>query len=67
MFLTLFLASLFVFQWMFDEAQMLANNVPTPALRKEEWDYVYKVGDELKKTLMNVTYVNDDKPVQDLT
>lgn len=40
---------------MFDEAQMLVNNVPTPVLKKEEWDYVYKVGDELKKTLINVT------------
>ncbi|ODM98832.1 Palmitoleoyl-protein carboxylesterase NOTUM [Orchesella cincta] len=50
-------ASLFVFQWLFDEAQMLVNNVPTPALKKEEWDYVYKVGDELKKTLLNVTNV----------
>ncbi|XP_035715762.1 palmitoleoyl-protein carboxylesterase NOTUM isoform X2 [Folsomia candida] len=50
-------ASSFIFQWMFDEAQMLVNNVPTPVLKKEEWDYVYKVGDELKKTLINVTNV----------
>jgi hypothetical protein len=52
---SLYVASLFVFQWMFDEAQMLVNNVPTPALKKEEWDYVYRLGDELKKTLINVT------------
>nr|CAG4640708.1 EOG090X02ZJ [Eulimnadia texana] len=45
---------LFVFQWLFDEAQMTANNVGPP-MSKEQWDYIHAVGDDLRRSLSNVT------------
>ncbi|KAK9498545.1 hypothetical protein O3M35_003154 [Rhynocoris fuscipes] len=47
---------LFVFQWLFDEAQMTADNVRAP-VTKQQWDYVHKMGDSLRNTFRNVTSV----------
>ncbi|RWS16397.1 protein notum-like protein [Dinothrombium tinctorium] len=47
---------LFVVQWLFDEAQMTADNVATP-ISKAQWNYIHKMGQELRKTLENVTAV----------
>ena len=48
------LAPLFVFQWLFDEAQMTVDNVGPP-MSKEQWDYIHAVGDDLRRTFANVT------------
>ncbi|XP_071535914.1 uncharacterized protein [Panulirus ornatus] len=45
---------LFVFQWVFDEAQMTADNVGKPT-SKEQWDYIHGIGERLRKTFENVT------------
>lgn len=47
-------APLFIFQWLFDEAQMLADNVGPP-MSKEQWDYIHAVGDDLRRTFANVS------------
>ncbi|XP_048512534.1 palmitoleoyl-protein carboxylesterase NOTUM isoform X2 [Athalia rosae] len=47
---------LFVFQWLFDEAQMTADNVGAP-VTKQQWDYIHKMGDSLRQTFENVTAV----------
>ncbi|XP_071444966.1 palmitoleoyl-protein carboxylesterase NOTUM [Hetaerina americana] len=47
-------APLFVFQWLFDEAQMIADNVGPP-VTKEQWNYIHRTGDSLRKTFANVT------------
>ncbi|XP_057374121.1 palmitoleoyl-protein carboxylesterase notum1-like [Daphnia carinata] len=47
---------LFIFQWLFDEAQMLADNVGPP-MSKEQWDYIHAVGDDLRRTFANVSAV----------
>jgi len=47
---------LFIFQWLFDEAQMTADNVGPP-MSKEQWDYIHAVGDDLRRTFANVTAV----------
>eukprot|EP00058_Branchiostoma_floridae_P013695 XP_002599183.1 hypothetical protein BRAFLDRAFT_275198 [Branchiostoma floridae] len=49
-------APLFVIQWLFDEAQMMVNNVGTP-VDKEQWNYIHNLGVDLRKTLTNVTGV----------
>ncbi|XP_057319652.1 palmitoleoyl-protein carboxylesterase NOTUM [Microplitis mediator] len=49
-------APLFIFQWLFDKAQMKANNVGTP-MSKEQWNYIHKMGDSLRQTFDNVTAV----------
>ncbi|XP_049782717.1 palmitoleoyl-protein carboxylesterase NOTUM [Schistocerca cancellata] len=49
-------APLFVFQWLFDEAQMTADNVGIP-VTKQQWDYIYKMGDSLRTTFQNVSAV----------
>lgn len=49
-------APLFVFQWIFDEAQMRAYNVAAPVTR-QQWDYIHKMGDSLRQTFDNVTAV----------
>ncbi|CAH1400963.1 unnamed protein product [Nezara viridula] len=43
-------APLFVFQWLFDEAQMTADNVGAP-VTKQQWDYIHKMGDRKKGKL----------------
>ena len=45
---------LFVFQWIFDEAQMTVDNVGTP-VTKAQWNYIHKMGLEVKRSLENVT------------
>ncbi|XP_046491121.1 palmitoleoyl-protein carboxylesterase NOTUM [Neodiprion pinetum] len=47
---------LFVFQWIFDEAQMTADNVAAP-VTKQQWDYIHKMGDSLRQTFDNVSAV----------
>nr|CAG4649174.1 EOG090X02ZJ [Scapholeberis mucronata] len=47
---------LFIFQWLFDEAQMLADNVGPP-MSKEQWDYIHAVGDDLRRTFANISAV----------
>nr|CAD7446829.1 unnamed protein product [Timema bartmani] len=47
-------APLFVFQWLFDEAQMTADNVGPP-VTKQQWDYIHKMGDSLRHSFHNVT------------
>nr|CAD7407442.1 unnamed protein product [Timema poppensis] len=47
-------APLFVFQWLFDEAQMTADNVGAP-VTKQQWDYIHKMGDSLRHSFHNVT------------
>lgn len=49
-------APLFVFQWLFDEVQMKADNVGTP-VTTQEWNYVHEMGVALRKSLQNVTGV----------
>ncbi|XP_050441633.1 palmitoleoyl-protein carboxylesterase NOTUM isoform X2 [Adelges cooleyi] len=46
---------LFVFQWLYDEFQ-LKNDVGTP-VTKQQWDYIHKMGEGLRKSLLNVTAV----------
>lgn len=52
----LFLASLFVFQWLFDEAQMTADNVGTP-VTPQQWDYIHQMGNALRESFQDVTAV----------
>lgn len=47
---------LFVFQWLFDEAQMDVDNVGAP-VTKQQWDYIHKMGDALRQSFENVTAV----------
>lgn len=49
-------APLFVFQWLFDEAQMDADNVGAP-VSKQQWDYIHKMGDALRHSFKNVSAV----------
>ncbi|XP_066155966.1 palmitoleoyl-protein carboxylesterase NOTUM [Euwallacea fornicatus] len=49
-------AQLFVFQWLFDEAQMDADNVGAP-VTKQQWDYIHKMGDALRHSFQNVSAV----------
>lgn len=50
------LAPLFVFQWLFDEAQMRADHVGTP-VTKSQWDFIHDTGIALRDSLKNVTAV----------
>jgi len=45
---------LFVFQWVFDEAQMIADNVGAP-VSKAQWNYIHQLGQELRNSLANVS------------
>ncbi|KAG0728894.1 Palmitoleoyl-protein carboxylesterase NOTUM [Chionoecetes opilio] len=47
-------APLFVFQWVFDEAQMTVDNVGKPT-SKQQWDYIHGTGERLRRTFQNVT------------
>ncbi|KAG5676925.1 hypothetical protein PVAND_006722 [Polypedilum vanderplanki] len=47
---------LFIFQWLFDEAQMRADNVGAP-VTPQQWDYIHEMGGALRKSLENVTAV----------
>ncbi|KAH8342952.1 hypothetical protein KR059_002165 [Drosophila kikkawai] len=47
---------LFVFQWLFDEAQMRADNVGAP-VTPQQWNYIHEMGGALRSSLDNVTAV----------
>ncbi|XP_037939685.1 palmitoleoyl-protein carboxylesterase NOTUM [Teleopsis dalmanni] len=47
---------LFVFQWLFDEAQMRADNVGAP-VTPQQWNYIHEMGAALRSSLDNVTAV----------
>lgn len=47
---------MFVFQWLFDEAQIDADNVGAP-VTKQQWDYIHKMGDALRQSFENVSAV----------
>ncbi|KAH8302874.1 hypothetical protein KR044_011456, partial [Drosophila immigrans] len=47
---------LFVFQWLFDEAQMRADNVGAP-VTPQQWNYIHDMGGALRSSLDNVTAV----------
>lgn len=49
-------APLFVFQWLFDEAQMRADSVGAP-VTPQQWDYIHEMGGALRSSLDNVTAV----------
>ncbi|XP_050515661.1 palmitoleoyl-protein carboxylesterase NOTUM [Diabrotica virgifera virgifera] len=49
-------SELFVFQWLFDEAQMDVDNVGAP-VTKQQWDYIHKMGDALRHSFQNVSAV----------
>lgn len=49
-------APLFVFQWLFDEAQMKADSVGAP-VTPQQWDYIHEMGGALRTSLDNVTAV----------
>lgn len=45
---------IFVIQYLFDEAQLTADNVAIPT-SKSHWHYVYKMGLQMRDSLKNVT------------
>lgn len=45
-----------MFQWLFDEAQMRADNVGAP-VTPQQWDYIHEMGGALRASLENVTAV----------
>ncbi|ALC43262.1 Notum, partial [Drosophila busckii] len=47
---------LFVFQWLFDEAQMRADNVGAP-VTPQQWNYIHEMGGALRSSLDNVSAV----------
>lgn len=47
---------LFVFQWLFDEAQMRADSVGAP-VTPQQWNYIHEMGGALRTSLDNVTAV----------
>lgn len=49
-------APLFVFQWLFDEAQMRADSIEAP-VTKEQWNHIHEMGGALRTSLDNVTAV----------
>lgn len=65
LFLFLFSAPLYVIQYLFDEAQILVDNVFEHAqvrndnsaslITKQQWDYLHKLGQEVRDTLENVS------------
>jgi O-palmitoleoyl-L-serine hydrolase len=47
-------AVVFVVQYLFDEAQIMADNVGPP-VHGEQWQYIYRLGLHTKHTLANVS------------
>lgn len=45
-----------MFQWLFDEAQMDADNVGSP-VTKQQWNHVHKMGEALRQSFKNVSAV----------
>ena len=58
-----FSAPLYVIQYLFDEAQILVDNVfeqirsdsSASTVSKEQWNYLHKLGQEVRNTLENVS------------
>lgn len=51
-----FAAPLFIFQWLFDEAQIRADSVGAP-VTPQQWDFIHQMGGALRRSLENVTAV----------
>ncbi len=49
-----FPAPVFVVQYLFDEAQITADNVGPP-VKKKQWQYIHDLGQDMKQTLRNVS------------
>lgn len=47
-------AVVFIVQYLYDEAQLSADNVGLPVSRKQ-WEYIQGIGQEVRSTLDNVT------------
>jgi hypothetical protein len=54
--LLIFAAPVFVVQHLFDEAQITVNNVGPP-VKKSQWQYIHRIGQDMKTTLSNVSWV----------
>ena len=50
------LAIVFIVQHLFDEAQIIADNVGPPVTR-QQWQYLYRLGLDIRNSLSNVSYV----------
>ena len=50
-------AIVFVVQHLFDEAQIVADNVGPPVTR-EQWQYLYRLGLDVRNSLSNVSSVS---------
>jgi len=51
-------AVVFVVQYLFDEAQITADNVGPP-VQRQQWRYIHDLGVDIKNTLSNVSLVYD--------
>jgi len=49
-------AIVFVVQHLFDEAQIIADNVGPPVTR-QQWQYLYRLGLDVRNSLSNVSCV----------
>lgn len=49
-------APLFIFQWLFDEAQMEIDQVGVP-VTMEQWDYIHEMGKNFRKSFQNVSAI----------
>lgn len=47
-------AVVFVVQYLFDEAQIMADNVGPP-VHGDQWQYIYRLGLDIKHSLTNVS------------
>ena len=47
-------AIVFVVQYLFDEAQIIADNVGPPVTR-QQWQYLYRLGLDVRNSLSNVS------------
>ena len=51
-------AIVFIVQHLFDEAQIIADNVGPPVTR-QQWQYLYRLGLDVRNSLSNVSLVTD--------
>jgi len=49
-------AIVFIVQHLFDEAQIIADNVGPPVTR-QQWQYLYRLGLDVRNSLSNVSLV----------
>ena len=47
-------AVVFILQYLFDEAQIMADNVGPP-VNGDQWQYIYRLGLQTKHSLANVS------------